>query len=207
MLGEEEGAAAVHLARRSVARLFDPDRHPAGPFPLPAVFRERRGAFVTWKVHPTGGLRGCIGYPLPVLPLAEAIERAAVSAAVEDPRFPRVTPREFSELFAEVSVLGVPTPVPLEARATAVRPGVDGVIIETSSRSGLLLPQVATEQGWNALELLDGTCEKAGLSAGAWRRPSVTVRTFRAEIFRERSPGGPVGRLLEGPTPSGPSVA
>ncbi len=206
MLAEEEGAEAVRLARRSVGRLFGPNGSDRERSVLPPVFRERRGAFVTWKVHPGGGLRGCIGYPLPVLALAEAIERAAVSAALEDPRFPPVTPEEFPELFAEVSVLGVPTPVPLAERASSIRPGVDGLIVEAGSRSGLLLPQVALEQGWNTVELLDGTCEKAGLAPGAWRRPSVTVRSFRAEVFQERSPGGVVARLPSGVGAAGPTV-
>lgn len=174
---------------------------------LAPVFRERRGVFVTWKVHPGGRLRGCIGFPLPVLPLADAIRRAAVSAAIEDPRFPPVTAPELAGLSAEVSVLGIPLPLSPTDRARGVVPGRDGVIVETDRTSGLLLPQVAGELGWTAEELLDGTCEKAGLAPGAWRRPEVQVRTFQAEVFGEDAPGGEVHRRqaeLPGPARSAP---
>lgn len=202
MLTEGEGDAAVRLARRAVAELLGLDG--AGPVPLPPVFREPRGVFVTWKVAPEGRLRGCIGFPLPVLPLKEAIAQAAVAAAVEDPRFPPVTRGELGGLLAEVSVLGAPQLVPLAERPGRLVPGLDGVIVASGKRSGLLLPQVAAEQGWDAEALLDGTCEKAGLPVGAWRRPEVVVRSFRAEVFGERSPGGAVERMPAAPTSPAP---
>jgi uncharacterized protein len=201
MLTADEGTAAVRLARASVR---DRLRLPAvGPrevsSALPDVFGELRGAFVTLKEHPGGGLRGCIGYALPVLPLARAIAEAAVAAATDDPRFPPVSARELERLTFEVSVLTAPVPVtgarPEEVVA-GVRVGRDGLIVDGFGTSGLLLPQVAPEQGWTAEELLDGTCEKAGLPAGAWRdRARLRVRRFEAEVFAERAPDGPVGRV------------
>jgi uncharacterized protein len=197
----EDGRAAVAWARASLVAALGP---PSGGRPTPVpdppdapVFREPRGVFVTLKRHPSGELRGCIGYPLPVLPLESALARSAVAAATEDPRFPRVAARELDRLTIEVSVLTVP--VPLAARNPAemvaeVKVGRDGLIVEGRGTSGLLLPQVAPEQGWSAEEFLDGTCEKAGLPHGAWRDPSVRVRRFEAEIFAERSPAGPVER-------------
>ncbi|MGI0151030.1 MAG: TIGR00296 family protein, partial [Thermoplasmata archaeon] len=134
---------------------------------------------------------------LPVYPLDRAISLAAHAAAREDPRFPSVTVRELPRIVVELSILTVPVPLrgrSPEARRAEVRVGIDGLILEAGGRSGLLLPQVAPEQGWDAEELLRGTSEKAGLAPSAWERPETRIRSFRAEIFRERSPGGAVVR-------------
>ena len=201
MLSAEEGTQAVRLARASLVRaLGTPNDTVIGGVAepdLPSVFDEPRGVFVTLRHHPSGSLRGCIGYPLPVLPLRTALRQAAVSAATEDPRFPQVRLPELRALTVEVSVLTVPVPV----RATRpedlireIRVGRDGLIVEGFGTSGLLLPQVAPEQGWSSEELLEGTCEKAGLPSRAWRDPKVKIRRFEAEVFGERSPGGEILR-------------
>jgi len=195
VLGAEEGATAVRLARRAVTETLGGTDRSDPPTRLSPAFERPRGAFVTLKRYPDGLLRGCIGYPMPVLPLRSAIARAAVSAALDDPRFPAVTIAELERLTFEVSVLTVPAPVDgtgPEAIARSIRVGRDGLVVEMDGRSGLLLPQVAPEQGWTAEEFLDGTCEKAGLAAGAWRFPGVRVRRFEAEVFSEREPFGPV---------------
>ena len=197
MLSDEEGASAVRLARASGAAALRAGRNGAATPELGAVFRERRGVFVTWRRFPSSELRGCIGFPLPVLPLERAIAEAAVAAATEDPRFPRVRAEELPALTVEVSVLTVPETIRADApvaRLGAVVAGRDGLIVEGFGTQGLLLPQVATEMGWSAEELLDGTCEKAGLRPGAWRDPRVTVRRFAAEVFAETRPEGPIKR-------------
>jgi uncharacterized protein len=199
MLSLDDGRAAVRWARASLAtslHLPGPPARLAEPPDAP-VFREPRGVFVTLKRHPSGELRGCIGYPLPYLPLGEAIAHSAVAAATEDPRFPPVPARELERLTIEVSVLTVPVPLSAntaEAMVAEVKVGRDGLIVEARGTSGLLLPQVGLEQGWSSEELLDGTCEKAGLPAGAWRDPKVRVRRFEAEVFAETAPGGAVER-------------
>jgi len=198
----DEGTAAVRLARQALEAAFHtrPGVESAAEVEgtrLPKVFDEPRGAFVTLKRHPSGSLRGCIGYPLPVLPLRSAVVRAAVSAALEDYRFRPVTPAELPRISIEVSVLTPPEPLhfstPREA-VEAVRVGRDGLIVDGLGSSGLLLPQVAPEEGWSAEELLDGTCEKAGLPPKSWQDPRVKVRRFEAEVFRELAPGGEVVR-------------
>lgn len=203
MLAADEGATAVRLARKALYPALG-----ASPTPelaasvneahLPAVFDEFRGAFVTLKRHPGDALRGCIGYPLPVLPLRDALARAAVAAATEDYRFRPVRAPDLPHICVEVSVLTDPVPIRFtrpEEAVRAVQVGRDGLIVEGLGSSGLLLPQVAPEEGWSAEELLEGTCEKAGLPPGAWHDPRVTVRRFEAEIFRELSPGGDVVRV------------
>jgi uncharacterized protein len=201
LFGDAEGAYAVRLARRSVEEALGVSpsgtARPSGTDIAPPSFAERRGVFVTWKRYPDGRLRGCIGFPLPVLPLERAIREAAVAAAVEDPRFPPVRAAELPQLTVEVSALTVPQPLQFRTPADAIRAiqvGRDGLIVEGRGTSGLLLPQVAPEQGWSAEELLEGTCEKAGLPPGAWRDPSVRVRRFEAEVFVEQRPGGEVVR-------------
>lgn len=198
-----DGEEAVLLARRAVLGLWGP---PPGAEParrLGPLFREPRGVFATWKSHPDGRLRGCVGYPLPVLPLGQAIEEVAVAAAVDDPRFPPVSLSELANLCVEVSILTVPTPVSVTDRPGSIRVGRDGVIVARGRASGLLLPQVAVEERWTSEQLLDATCEKAGLPWGAWGSPDVRVETFRAEVFGERTPGGPVGRCdLAEPAPA-----
>jgi uncharacterized protein (TIGR00296 family) len=191
------GEAAVHLARRTLDELLPESERPvpgppdAGSDPLAA----RRGVFVTLLEHPSEDLRGCIGFPLPHYPLRIGIPQAARAAALEDPRFPRLRPRELDRIVIEVSVLTLPEPIPVpgpEDRPRGVVIGQHGLIVESEGASGLLLPQVAPEQGWDAVQFLDGTCQKAGLRRGAWRRAEVTVERFEARIFRELKPRGPV---------------
>jgi uncharacterized protein len=190
-------ARTVPWARGTLERELGPSatRSVVDGGSLPSEFEEKRGAFVTLKRHPSGDLRGCIGYPLPILPLRLAVARAAVAAATEDPRFPPVASEELPWLTVEVSVLTVPEPVPGSRpadRLAEVTVGRDGLIVEGYGTSGLLLPQVGPEQGWDARELLEGTCEKAGLPPDAWRDPRVRVLRFRADVFAEASPRGEV---------------
>ena len=201
MVSSEDGTKAVRLARGAVARALGAPAPHEGPEGLPAVFRERRGVFVTWYGPPGRSLRGCIGYPQPVLPLAQGVREAAISAALDDPRFPPVTVRELSSLVVEVSLLSPFEPIGPRERPGAVKVGRDGLVVEAGEFRGLLLPQVAPEQGWDREEFLDGTCEKAGLAPSAWRSPKVNVFRFEAEVFRELSPGGEVVRA---PQASGP---
>ncbi len=159
---------AVRLARMAIERAVNGERMVLPP--LPPVFGEKRGVFVTIKRH--GLLRGCIGLPYPIKPLGEAIIEAAASAALEDPRFPPVSSLEVDDIEIEVTVLTPPRPLecpPLE-RPEHVEVGRHGLIVSGLGRAGLLLPQVATEYGWNSREFLDQTCVKAGLPPGCWRR-------------------------------------
>lgn len=182
-LSEAEGQAALALARRTVEAAVRREPHEVGA--LPPVFDEPRGVFVTLTEN--GQLRGCIGLPYPVAPLADAIVRAGESAALEDPRFPPVRPSELPLLRVEVTVLTLPTPIPGPAagRAEHVEVGRHGLIVRGQGMSGLLLPQVATEFGWTPAEFLDQTCNKAGLRTGCWRTPAVEVSSFEGQIFHE----------------------
>ncbi len=143
------------------------------------------GVFVTLKLH--GELRGCLGTLECGGELAADVVRCAADAASEDPRFPALTATELGDTTLEISVL-----TPLEAIAPdALRAGqldqvltigVHGVVVERGQRRGLLLPQVATERGWNPEQFLRQTCVKAGLPPGAWEGDALVFR-FTAEVF------------------------
>ncbi len=138
------------------------------------------GAFVTLEID--GRLRGCIGHIVGRLPLAETVSRMAVAAAFEDPRFPPLTPGELDRIAIEISVLGSLTPV---TDPDDIRVGTHGLYIQRGRRSGLLLPQVATDHGWDRKAFLAATCRKAGLPADAWQEPETRLQTFTAEVFSE----------------------
>jgi len=187
MLTEDEGKAAVKLARRALAEFVE-KRNRIKPVGLPKVFDEKQGVFVT--LHEDGDLRGCIGYPQPVMPLGSAIIDSAINAGTGDPRFPPVKTKELSRIEFEVTVLTKPQPyrVPKNKLPEMVRIGIDGLIVTKGMFSGLLLPQVAPEWGFEPMEFLSHTCLKAGLPADAWIDQDTEVQHFQAQIFAEVAP-------------------
>ncbi|HPD08325.1 MAG TPA: TIGR00296 family protein [Methanomassiliicoccales archaeon] len=191
---DQEGALAVKLARRAIdaeTRNLDIDR-----FDVPDSFREKSGAFVTLRTFPGDELRGCIGYPEPVFPLAEAILRAA-QGACHDPRFPPLRPEELDHVVVEVSILTPPEEVKVEHRLDlpgTIVIGRDGLIIERGMYRGLLLPQVPVEWGWDATTFLEQACLKAGLTPDMWLDRRTRIFTFKAEVFQEESPYGQIVR-------------
>ena len=179
MFTEAQQRSLVEIARAAVtSAVTGRGAGPAGPADSGAL-PEARGAFVTLKHE--GRLRGCIGTLECRGPLAEEIARVAVSAAREDPRFDPVRPAELEGLSVEVSVLG-----PLEAidpaDPAAIEVGRHGLLVEQGHRRGLLLPQVATERGWDREQFLSHTCAKAGLPGDCWRRGAKVYR-FDADVF------------------------
>lgn len=142
---------------------------------------EPRGVFVTLRQRADDDLRGCVGMIEPRLPLPEAVRRAALSAAFEDPRFPPVSLAELPALAIDVSVLGPLSP----SSPDAVEVGRHGVVVRHQGRSALLLPQVATEQGWDRETLLRQLCRKAGLPPEAWRDPGCRLFAFETETYSE----------------------
>jgi AmmeMemoRadiSam system protein A len=144
---------------------------------------ERRGAFVT--LHLAGRLRGCMGRPDSLDSLETAVAICAVLAASRDPRFPPVRPHEIEALGIEISILTPPEIVPAAEVLDRLHPGRHGAVVSLGAYRGLLLPQVAAEQGWGSERFLEETCRKAGLPPGAWRDPEVRIELFTAEVFSE----------------------
>ena len=137
------------------------------------------GVFVT--IHCDGQLRGCLGTLDERTPLADSVARLGADVATEDFRFPPITIAELPRVTIDLSVL---TPPERVTNPETIQVGRDGLIVEQGSRRGLLLPQVATEHGWDRETLLDQTCVKAGLPSSAWRH-GATIRRFQAEVFSE----------------------
>lgn len=152
--------------------------------PSRPLFRENRGGFVTLKKD--GQLRGCIGYIMPLKPLIQTIADNAESAALRDPRFPPVTGSELSGLSIEISVL---SPVREISDPKEVEVGKHGLIMSRGNRSGVLLPQVPMEWGWNREEFLSHTCRKAGLPTDCWKMPDTRIQAFTADVFSEEDFG------------------
>lgn len=182
-LPEEERKILLEHARSSIqaALLGLPAPRLANP---PMAIRQPAACFVTLRVRPHGALRGCIGHVDPSDPLWVAIGDVAVAAALRDPRFPPVSIAELDGLAISISVLG-----PLEAAAGPheVCVGTHGLYLRARGRSGLLLPQVATEFGWDAQEFVERVCEKAGLPPDAWKEPGAQLFRFAAQTFSEES--------------------
>ena len=187
MLTLEEGRTAVALARETLTNYITKKKI-IEPENLPPVFAEKRGVFVT--LHEDGDLRGCIGYPQPVLPLGKAIVDSAINAGSRDPRFPKVRAEELGRIEVEVTILTQPEAYtePKKKLPELVQIGKDGLIVSRGPYSGLLLPQVAPEWGFDSREFLSQTCVKAGLSPDAWLDEDTEVQHFQAQIFAEVAP-------------------
>jgi hypothetical protein len=188
LLTEKEGNIALELSRRAIIEYLSSNRTIEAD-DLPSVFYKNRGVFVTLnkRINTTKELRGCIGRPYPVMLLGDAIIISAINAATEDPRFMSVTIKEMDDIEIEVTVLTMP--YKLEGKPEElpgkIEIGRHGLIVQKGFNSGLLLPQVAEEHGFNAEEFFTQTCMKAGLTPDAWFDPDTQVCAFEGQIFSQ----------------------
>lgn len=182
-LNREQQKRVLKLARDTIASCFtkeDPGGYSPGDFADP-VFSEKCGAFVT--LHIEGRLRGCIGYIKGIKTIPETIIDMAKAAAFQDPRFRPLGKEEYDKIDIEISIL---SPIEEVGDLADIIVGRDGLIISSSFRSGLLLPQVATEHGWDVSQFLENTCYKAGLPGDAWRKKETKIEKFSAQVFGEK---------------------
>jgi len=142
-------------------------------------FKEKKGVFVTLTKN--GQLRGCIGVVEPVMSLSEAIALSSKSVS-RDPRFPALQKEELKDINIEISIL---SSIQQMKNKEEIEIGKDGLIIEFEGRSGLLLPQVATEYGMNKKEFLEAVSQKAGLSKDSWKDKKAKLSKFQVEKFSE----------------------
>ncbi|MBD5647073.1 MAG: AmmeMemoRadiSam system protein A [Desulfovibrio sp.] len=191
-LDEKERAWLSRLARQSIAQavgaepvmpnvssLSDALKSPEAPGRAEhPVLGRPLGAFVTITLG--GNLRGCIGSIVGREPLEENVWRMARAAALEDPRFPPLTAREWAQADLEISVLDELTPCPEPAR---IEVGRHGLALQYGGRTGVFLPQVPVEQGWGREAYLENLCRKAGVPQGTWRLPQARLFWYEAQVF------------------------
>lgn len=178
MLGEAEQATLLKLARQTLNNLLKGHSAPSSD-PPEEMLRAPGAAFVTLRKG--GKLRGCIGFTEAVDPLWRTVREATVRAASADPRFEPLRDGELDDVIVEISVL---SPM-ARTEPDQVKMGTHGLCIQAEGRTGLLLPQVALEWGWDRERFLRAVCEKAGLSPDHWGRPDVELYTFTAQVFCE----------------------
>jgi AmmeMemoRadiSam system protein B/AmmeMemoRadiSam system protein A len=177
VLTAEEQRLLKQIARDAIASALE-GRSYVVPGSLPDILESPCGAFVTLtRDHE---LRGCIGHITASAPLAHTVREVAMSAAFEDPRFSPVTGAEWEKIDLEVSVL---TPLTRVENVEDITPGVHGLYIRKGMQTGLLLPQVATDYGWDRKTFLEQTCRKAGLRKNDWKEADTEIYWFRAQVF------------------------
>ena len=194
-LSDSDGEKLVKTAREVVTEFLKTKNKMMLDKDFEEAFSSNAGVFVT--LNHQSNLRGCIGYPLPDKKLYNALLEAAISAATEDPRFPSVAFEELDKITFEVSVLTPPQEIEVldpQEYPSKIKVGRDGLIVKSGFNSGLLLPQVPKEHGWNEEEFLDHTCEKAGLPSEQWKKKDTKILKFEGIVFKEQSPGGSVVR-------------
>ncbi|MEN4010722.1 MAG: AmmeMemoRadiSam system protein A [Chloroflexota bacterium] len=185
-LSEEEKQILLREARRAIELAVN-----GQPLPwldlaqLPPRLREAEATFVTLTLG--GKLRGCIGSLEACQPLIEDVREHAVSAALDDYRFPPVRPAEVERLRIEISRLTAPQPLMYDTPADLLkklRPGFDGVVIRDEGRRATFLPQV-----WQSLpdpkDFLDHLCQKMGSPRNLWRQKRLEVQIYQVEEFHE----------------------
>jgi AmmeMemoRadiSam system protein A len=181
MLTTPQRNQLLQIARESIEAVLA-GRRPALPAheQLDDPLKQPSGCFVS--LHAKGSLRGCIGTIQAMAPLYQAVSSSAISAAFRDPRFFPLAAEELPEIDLEISVM---SPIVAVRDLTEIEVGRDGLIVTRGRSAGLLLPQVATQYGWDRDTFLSHTCAKAGLHQDAWRSPDIRIERFSAEVFGE----------------------
>lgn len=195
MFTDADGESAVRIAR-TVVDTFTTKKKRPDLKDYPGMFLERSGAFTTLSTYPENELRGCIGLPLPRQPLIDALIESAMSAT-QDPRFPPLSPQELDRIVVEVTILSPLETIKAKSPKEIIQQiqiGRDGLYLESSWYSGLLLPQVPVEYNWDVEEYLAHLSMKAGMAADGWTRNGVRISRFSGDVFHEVEPRGQVVR-------------
>ncbi len=198
-LSNKDGEFLVKLARRAAESHLKEGKVIRPPKEIPSHLLVKAGVFVTINsVTPSGKmLRGCIGLPSPIKPLAEAVIESSINSTVRDPRFAPMRPEELDKVVFEVSVLTPPELLEVESPLEYPKKiviGRDGLIMEKRFYGGLLLPQVPVEYGWDTEEYLNHLCMKAGLTPDSWISREVKIYRFEAIVYEEEKPHGEIVR-------------
>ena len=177
-LREEDQNALLQIAREAV-QLYLSGSRLQFPRMNSTILSQSLGVFVS--LHRDKKLRGCIGTIYPAGPLYRNTAECAISAAVNDPRFVPLTRPELDAVTFEISVL---SPLERVRQTEEIEVGKHGILIIKHQSRGLLLPQVASDQGWDRERFLSETCRKAGLKPDDWKE-GATIQRFTAQVFSE----------------------
>jgi len=176
-LSQEAKTTLLKVARNTLKERFNREKEPINT-DLPEL-QEKNGAFVT--LHKGNALRGCIGIFTGQGALHSTVASMSLSAAFDDPRFPPLTESELDRIDIEISVL---SPLKRIGSVEEIEVGKHGIYLIKGYNRGVLLPQVATEYGWDRETFLSQTCVKAGLNQNCWKE-GAEIYTFTADIFHE----------------------
>ncbi len=179
MLSDSESKTLLNIAREAIVHLLTGKKY-TPPEQTESALNQCSGCFVT--ITQNGQLRGCIGNFQSRQPLYREVATMAVAAASQDPRFPPMTRADLDKFDLEITVLS-----PLERidDINQIEVGVHGIYIIKGLNRGVLLPQVATEYGWDRETFLRQTCTKAGLIEDAWQQPDAEIYIFSGQIIHE----------------------
>lgn len=178
LLTKKEQKELLKIARNTIVEYVTNRKTPEFTSILPGL-NLHSGCFVTVKQK--GELRGCIGNFVSDQPLYLLVQEMAISAATRDPRFYPMKVEDLADFTLDISVL---SPLEKAASVDEIQVGVHGIYIVKGSYRGVLLPQVATEYGWNRDQFLQHTCIKAGLPQDAWQG-ECDIYIFSAQVFGE----------------------
>ena len=195
-LSDHDGELLVKTSREVVTQYLKTKKRILLSEEIKSRFSFNSGVFVT--LNKEANLRGCIGFPTPDRKLYQSLIDAATASATEDPRFPPVSYDELKSITFEVTVLTPPEVVKVQDPIDYLRKikvGRDGLVVKWEFGSGLLLPQVPVEYGWNEEEFLENTCVKAGAAPDYWKRKNTVILRFEGIVFKEEKPHGPVIRV------------
>ncbi len=182
-LTKDQQIRLLKLARKTIAESLGSRKAELPDF-CEEIFQEKCGCFVT--LHIRGNLRGCIGYIQGIKCIPDTVCDMAKASAFKDPRFASLSQEELDLIDIEISILSPIEPV---REVSEIKVGRDGLIITRGHNCGLLLPQVAIEQGWDRNTFLEHTCYKAGLAGNAWQIKGTRIEKFSAQVFGERELG------------------
>lgn len=198
-LSLQDGQFLVGLARKAMESYVSHRVKAPVPSNTSQNLFSKCGVFVTLEKIVSGAsereLRGCIGRPLPDLPLVEATIDSAIDSCSQDPRFSPVKPAELQRIVVEVSVLTPPELIVVDdpkKYPQQIRVGVHGLLVERGWNRGLLLPQVPIEWGWDEEEFLGQCCVKACLPPSEWLKKTTKIFKFEGLVFQELEPGGKI---------------
>lgn len=184
MYNEAQRKELLKIARETIKLYLETGKR-YEPKVSDELLKEDMGAFVT--LHKRGELRGCIGHMIASGPLYLTVRDMAIAAATEDPRFAPVTAAELKDIDLEISAL---SPMRKVAGPEEVKIPGNGVMVRMGWRSGVYLPQVADEAGWNKEEFMNSLCaHKAGIPMNAWKTGACEIYVFTAEVFGEKEMG------------------